>query len=101
MRRHSNMWSNGPVLGLAARSLAMNDAFNIGSPSKRKERSGVLIGVFVLLLIFALSPRFAGTAYVRIAGAVVEGQVIEKHERFLMDGNDLTEHMLEVVYRFR
>lgn len=63
------------------------------------ENLRTLMLAWVASLVLVLSPLLLGT-YVNIAGIVVQGEVIAKHESFLMPGRDHWEHVFEVTFRY-
>jgi hypothetical protein len=60
-----------------------------------------VIVALLAVVAAAISPWAIGIAYMHLAGQVVEGKVIGKHEAILLPGGDSWDHVFEITYSYR
>jgi hypothetical protein len=56
---------------------------------------------FGFVLALAIVPWVVTSAYMKSAGAVVTGKVLDKRETFLLPGGDSWRHIFEITYEYR
>jgi len=56
---------------------------------------------FMFVVALAIVPWVLTSAYMEIAGIVVNGRVVEKREMFLLPGGDTAKHVFEITYEYR
>ena len=56
---------------------------------------------FILVFALAIVPWIATNAYMKSAGVVVTGRVLDKRETFLLPGGDTWKHVFEIACEYR